>query len=284
MQQRMLEASPTGQPRLAYRDRPGTGRTVLLLHGVGSSSQTWDELERHLPTDARLIAPDYRGHGASDAPEPPYVLQDFVDDAVRLLDGLGIPAVDVVGFSIGALFAEAIALRHPERVHSLVLLNSIGDRTAEERERAALRLASIRTTPPGAGLDASARRWFTDGFRERRPDLVDAELAIVGATPHRPYAASYAVLVQNDLIGELSAIRVPTLVATGQHDIGSTPRMSESIHRRIPSSRLVVVHDVRHYMHIEAAAEVGDLVTDFLTALPRHHNEPPKETTNNANS
>ncbi len=135
----------TSRPAIAYRFIDGPGEPVLFLHGVGSSASTWNELFAGLGGRFTIIAPDYRGHGFSEAPPVPYELDDFVDDQLRLLDELGIESVHVVGFSIGAIFAQALALAEPRRVRSLVLLSTIGDRTPAEQQRAFERFETIRT-------------------------------------------------------------------------------------------------------------------------------------------
>jgi len=258
-------------PHLSYRDVAATGSEprdtpVLLLHGVGSSSATWTGLLPHL-AGRRLIAPDYRGHGGSDAPEPPYQLADFVQDAVRLLDELSLPEVDVVGFSIGALFAAKLALDAPDRVSSLVLLNSIAARTSEQQVRARSRLSVIRESDPAEVAAASAHRWFSPQFLAENPSAVQAEIDIVSAVRREPYAASYAVLVENDLIDEVHKISCPTLIMTGEFDEGSTPAMSRALHDRIERSTLHILAGVKHYAHIEAAPAVGAHITQFWSAV-----------------
>jgi len=255
-------------PHIAYIDQPaGEGAEgsdpVLLLHGVGSSSRTWGEL-LPLMGSRRFIAMDYRGHGASDAPTPPYVMDDFVDDAIRLLDELGVSRVHVIGFSIGALFAERLAIREPARVRSLLLLNSIANRSPEALERARARAAFIASTPPAEVAPKSAPRWFTPEFLTARPDLVAGEIAIVEKIAHAPYAAAYHVLVENDLIDEVKAIRCPTLIITGENDEGSTPAMSEALHQRIAGSRLTIVPGVKHYIHIERPEAIAAEWTRFV--------------------
>jgi pimeloyl-ACP methyl ester carboxylesterase len=212
----------------------------------------------------RLIAADLRGHGRSEAGTIPYKLSDFVDDHVRLLDELDLQTVPVVGFSLGAVIAQAIALAHPERVSSLVLLNCIGGRTGPEQARALERLEVIRTTDPAIGVRQSLERWFTPAFLQSQPALCDREAAIVSVTPRVPYGAAYEVLATTDLIDEISAISCPTLLITGEHDVGSTPRMSAEMQARIPGAELVVVPGLKHYLHVEAAASLAELISDFL--------------------
>ena len=259
-------------PEIAYRIRESTAAdgadVVVLLHGVGSSSATWAELAPLIDERFTLVMPDYRGHGDSAAPDPPYRVDDFVDDLLRLAAELGLGRYHLVGFSIGAVFGQAVALAAPEAVASLVLLNSIADRTAAEREHALARLEVIRAGDPGDIAESSAERWFTPDFRAERPDLVEAETMIVAANEPGPYAAAYEVLATTDLIDSVDGIRCPVLLITGEDDRGSTPRMSEAIRDRIPSAELVVVPGLRHYLHIEAAPLLAGLINDFLTQHP----------------
>jgi pimeloyl-ACP methyl ester carboxylesterase len=265
---RYTETSPT----IAYRRVDGTpgqqNELVLLLHGVGSSASTWNELLPLLHQGFTIVAPDYRGHGYSEAPPVPYVIDDYVTDVLRLLDELGVAAVHIVGFSIGAVIAEAVALAAPERVSSLVLLNTIGDRTEAERARALERLEVIRSTDPAEVAATSAARWFTPAFIESNPELVAGEVGIVSVTDHVPYAASYEVLATTEIIDQLSAITAPTLIITGENDVGSTPRMSRAVQEKIARSQMVVVDDLQHYLHIEGAQTIADLVNGFIRSNP----------------
>lgn len=258
-------------PTLTYRVRRGGPETVVLLHGVGSSSATWAELAPLLDERYTLVMPDYRGHGASDAPEVPYELADFVGDVVRLLDELELETVHLVGFSIGAIFAQAVAVENPTRVTSLVLLNSIAARTEEERERALQRLEVIRTSDPAEVARASVERWFTPEFVAARPDLVEAEVAIVSANKVAPYAASYSVLATTDLIDSVVGITCPVLLITGENDRGSTPRMSREIQSRLPGAELLIVDGRQHYLHIEVAQFIADHINGFVRSHPTPH-------------
>jgi len=255
----------TSAPRIAYRLHGPVGAPcVVLLHGVGSSSDTWDRLLPHLPAGFRYLTPDYRGHGASEAGELPYVLGDFVADYFRLIDELGIGAAHIVGFSIGAIFAQAITRAQPKRTLSLVLLNSIGGRTEAEQARALARLEVISTTPPVELAEGSLKRWFSPEFLAAQPAIADTERAIVAANVPAPYAAAYAVLATTDELHLAHEITAPTLVVTGEFDEGSTPEMSRKLSAAIAGSRLDIRPGLKHYLHIEEAEALGRLITDFL--------------------
>ena len=82
------------------------------------------------------------------------------------------------------------------------------------------------------------------------------------------YAAAYKVLALEDLDGELEAITTPTLIATGEHDLGSNPRMSELMHRRIKGSTLRILPDLKHSILIEAPEVVARMLRPFFRAEP----------------
>ena len=83
------------------------------------------------------------------------------------------------------------------------------------------------------------------------------------------YEAAYRVLATTDLIDQVGAIRCPTLIVTGENDVGSTPRMSRAVHDRIVGSRLTIIDRLRHYLHVEDPQRVAELVNGFLDAV--HH-------------
>ena len=96
---------------------------VLLLHGFGESRTVFDGLKKHLLTRGwAVMALDLRGHGASEKlyDSALYPAAEMAEDARRLLDHLGIPQADVMGYSMGARIAAFLAVNHPERVTSLV--------------------------------------------------------------------------------------------------------------------------------------------------------------------
>ncbi|GAA4619602.1 alpha/beta hydrolase [Actinoallomurus vinaceus] len=104
---------------LSYRDFGGTGRPLLALHGHLYEGETWGALAEALAPDWRVIAPDQRGHGDSDRASS-YTRDDYVADAIALLDHLGLDQVVALGHSGGGITAYQLAARHPERVSAIV--------------------------------------------------------------------------------------------------------------------------------------------------------------------
>ena len=104
-------------------DWGGTGKPMLALHGLASSGHWYRRLAPLLSDDYRIIAPDQRGHGATTQAASGYDWQTMAEDAVRLLDHFGIERAAVLGHSWGGHVASNLAMRFPERVSRLVMID-----------------------------------------------------------------------------------------------------------------------------------------------------------------
>ena len=262
MTERMLQRP--GAPALRYWDEGGEGPPAMLIHGVGADGTSWDQIANALAPEFRVMRLDLRGHGRSGHIEGPLVLDDFVQDVVDVLDACSVPTAHIVGFSLGGMIAQGIALRHAHRVRRLVLFSAVAGRTAEERERVQSRLQILREQGIAAITGAAQERWFTTEFIARNPDLVARRMRQLQENHAPSYAAAYTVFSTSALGDRLHAIHAPTLIATGEHDIGSNTRMARFMHERIKESRLEILPGLRHSILVEVPELVTRLVRDFL--------------------
>lgn len=251
-------------PPLNYR-REGEGPDLVLIHGVGSHLSDWSGVASRLKGKFRLLRFDLRGHGESGAPSGPYDIAMLTGDLVALMDELGIASAHIAGFSLGGLIAQSMALGHPERVNRLALLSTVAGRTAEERERVVGRLDFIANSHPADYFDQSVDRWFTPEFQQANPDIIAGRKKVVSSMDGEAYASAYHALAMTDFSGQISAIQAPTLVVTGEHDIGSNPRMAGFMAETIPDSRLMILPGLRHSILLQAPDTVAELLTEFLT-------------------
>src|SRR2546425_1575670 len=102
---------------------PGGDPPVLLLHGIGNYGRYWDLFADAIAGRLRLVAPDARGHGESGRPRDGYAPEDFVADALAVLDAAGIERAVVVGHSMGGLHSILLAASHPGRVQALAIVD-----------------------------------------------------------------------------------------------------------------------------------------------------------------
>ncbi|MCY1308469.1 3-oxoadipate enol-lactonase [compost metagenome] len=143
-------------------------------------------------------------------------------------------------------------------------MSTVAGRTPAERERVLERLAALRAGTPADHHNASLSRWLTEDFQARHPDVVERLRARDAENDPDCYAAAYRVLAETDFGGFLDQIRCPTLIATGEDDAGSNPRMARYMHERIPGSQLRILPGLRHSILIEAPDVVASLMGEFL--------------------
>ncbi|SAL21119.1 alpha/beta hydrolase [Caballeronia udeis] len=249
---------------LNYRLQGEGPRSLVCIHGVGSSLEAWEGVAAKLDDTFRILTLDLRGHGRSSLVKGRYEIDDFVGDVLALADHVGFNTFDLAGFSLGGLIAQRMALTHAPRLRKLVLLATVAGRTPEERERVAARLAALQAGDRGSHYDASVSRWLTEGFQQRHPELVARMRQRNAENDPDCYASAYRVLAQTDFGGLVDQISVPTLIATGEEDQGSNPRMAHFMHQRIPGSQLEILPGLRHSILIEAPDLVATLLRRFL--------------------
>lgn len=258
----MFERTP--EVALNFRDE-GSGPPVLLIHGVGADLESWDGVLSRLGPKRRYVRYDQRGHGASRRTPGPYSLRDLGEDAIALLDHLGIGRVAVVGFSLGGLVAQYLALTYPERIQCLTLISTVAGRTAEEQAWVIERAETLAQSGATAHLANAVDRWFTPEFVAANPDVLEARRQKSLRNDPDCYVAAYRVLAQSDLGQELHRVTAPTLVMTGENDIGSSARMANFIHSRIAGSELHILPRLKHSVLLEAPDQIAALLEPFLS-------------------
>ncbi len=250
-------------PALHYLSE-GAGHPVVLIHGVGADLHSWDTVAPALVEHYRVIRADLRGHGKSGRISGPHRLDDFVADVLDAMDACGVRKADIVGFSLGGMIAQALALDHGERVDRLAIISAVCGRNAEEREKVRSRLAILRDQGIEAITAAAEDRWFTAEFRQNHPDKVNLRLAQLRANDPESYKSAYTVFCTADLGERTAAIRHKTLVATGENDQGSNTRMARFMHDAIPGSELHILPKLKHSLLVEAPEKITELLLGFL--------------------
>lgn len=264
------ERTPAGTSYLAT----GQGQPVVLIHGVGLNKEMWGGQVVGLATQYRVIAYDMLGHGDSPRPEPGTDLLGYADQLRELLDHLGLTQVTVIGFSMGGLVARAFALHYPQYLQGLVVLNSVFNRTPEQRAGVIARTAQAAQHGPDANAEAALSRWFSCEYQAANPAQIAAIRQTLASNDPQGYLTTYELFATQDMYraDDLGNIRVPTLIATGELDPGSTPEMAEQLAQRIPGARAAVLAEQRHMMPVESPRLVNQLLLDFLATAQARPN------------
>ncbi len=256
-----------------YHDR-GTGAPVLLIHGSGPGVSAWANWRLLLPVLAqtrRVIAPDMLGFGYTARPANPadptaYRMLTWVQQAVGLLDALGIEQTDLVGNSFGGALALALAIAHPRRVRRLVLMGSVGVPFAitPGLDAAWGYTPSIDNMRNLLDIFAYDRKLVTDELAQLRyqasiqPGFQESFSAMF-PTPRQSWVDAMA-----SSEADIRALPHPTLVLHGREDKVIPLENSLTLAQWIQRSQLHVFGQCGHWTQIEHAARFSQLVQNFL--------------------
>jgi len=245
---------------------PEDAPAVVLIHGLGLTRTTWDTQLPDYSQDYRVITYDLYWHGQSSSPDSIPSLTGFSNQIVELLDTLQIDMASVVGFSLGGMINRRFALDHPDRISTLVILNSPHERGEAAQKMVEARAAQSEAGGPGANLDTTIERWLTPRFIETNPDYIESLRQQVSSNNATTYAQCRMVLAAGvtELIRPEVPISKPTLVMTCEHDSGSTPQMSHAIASEIDNAETVIVPDLQHLGLIEQPRLFTQYIRHFL--------------------
>ena len=274
----MAQVNARDGTRLHVEER-GTGPPLLFIHEFAGDHRSWEPQVAHFRESYRCIVYAARGYPPSDVPREieSYSQQIAVEDALAVLDGLGIDRAHVVGLSMGGFCALHLGLRAPERAESLVVAGcgyGAAPETQEQFRRESAAIAEAFRTEGAARVapryavgparvqlqNRNPEAWRTFAERLAEHDSVGSALTMLGVQSRRP--SLYAMR------DELAALRVPTLILAGDEDDGSL-EASLMMKRTIPTAGLSVLPRTGHTMNLEDPAAFNRVVEGFLNAAMR---------------
>jgi pimeloyl-ACP methyl ester carboxylesterase len=247
----------------------GEGPPVVLLHPFPVHHEFWSEAAQALSSRYRLIVPDLRGHGDSDAGDGPATMSKHAADVVRICDAEDVGRAVFAGVSIGGYILFEFWRGYRGRVAALVLANTKAQ--AETAESRANRLRSAddvlqRGVEPF--VESMIPRVFGKSTIENRPDLVDAgKRMMLKMSPQDVNLVQRGMADRSDSVPTLKTINVPTLVVGGSEDVATPVAEAELIRHNVPGAQLKVIDRGGHYALFEQAAEGGAILRQFLESV-----------------
>lgn len=236
----------------------------MFLHGLGSCADDWRLQLPAVVDDYRVILVDLPGHGRSALPRGPLTVEGMAGEVDALLAHLGEGAVHLVGLSLGACVALALALRAPARVRSLTLVNAFA-RLRPAGTRGALRMALraflLGTAPMSTVATLVARTVFP---RPEQTALRQAAVVSLARTSRRAYAAAAAAVAGFDARASLRDVRCPTMVVVGIEDGTVAIDAKDALARAIAGARLVLVPESGHVTNVDQPVAFNAVLREFL--------------------
>ena len=261
-----------GEVELHYQD-VGDGEPLLLIMGFGGDITAWAFQIPDFAARYRVIAFDNRGVGQSDAPDHPYTTRMMADDALGLMDALGVDRAHVLGVSMGGMIAQELVLARPERVSSLHLAC-----TFARPDPYVLALnAAWREMRLGLGRESTLRTlglWLVSPTTYAdRPELIEALLQNSHANPYPQSLVGFLrqgeAVAGHDALDRLPAVRCPTLVTVAEDDILVPSRFARQIVARIPGAELKLVPGAGHGYFLERPDVFNELSLEFIARSSR---------------
>jgi 3-oxoadipate enol-lactonase len=251
-----------------FYEEKGTGEPLLLIAGFACDHTNWSQMIPLLASQYRVIVFDNRGVGQTSAPNTPYSIRQMAEDAAGLLDAIGLSCVHVAGHSMGGQIAQELALAHPGRVRTLMLLASCAK--LDERGKAVIESWGDlpRLVDAATGLRLSFPWIYTSHFYAT-PGTIERVIEEVFSNPFPPsplgiYQQSRAI-TSCDTSTRLDGIDCPTLVVVGNEDILSRLSFSEQLVQGIRGAELVVLEKCGHGLPTESPEATAAVLLGFLS-------------------
>ncbi len=266
-----------------YYEEHGSGEPILLIMGLAADSTAWMFQVPAFAARYRTVVFDNRGVGRSSKPTGPYTIHEMADDAAGLLDVLDIGRAHVVGVSMGGMIAQELALRHPERVRSLVLACTYPEPDAdiERNRRFSVRQMGGTITADGeVQIDFKAINPM-DFLQHLLPTVFNQEFiarelpkliqVFSGALQYgfsmEAILGQVAAVMNHKATDRLHRITAPTLVLTGDADRLIPPANSDVLARHIPGATLMKVPGGSHGFNFETPDVFNRAVLEFLASV-----------------
>ena len=249
----------------------GEGEPLVLIMGFAGPGQAWFFQTRAFKKYYKVVTFDNRGVGKTDKPSEPYTIKAMADDTIGLMDHLGIDKAHILGYSLGGIVAQELAINYPERVRKLILASTLSTmRQIASEMLEAMGLGEdfseedVRSADIGKALSSLVANAFNSRlYRMILVPIVPIYTRLVGL---KGLKGQVEAIAGCNTLDRLHTIEAPTLVIVGTEDKVATPGGSEVMASRIPNAKLVKVEGGSHGYVMEMRGRFNKEVLDFLRA------------------
>lgn len=249
---------------------PDSAPLLVLNNGVLMNAATsWVFQTETLSTHYRLLQYDCRGQGQSDHPQEPYTMEQHADDLRALLDALGVEHAHIAGISYGGEVAQAFALAHPERVHSLILADTVSEVREDLRIVIHSWIDALKAQDPAAFFGVTVPWNFSPEFIRANPALLEDAWARYAQLDYPALIRLCECFLEVNYTDRLGKITAPTCIIVGEKDLLKGQEYARIIYDAIQDAELHILHGAGHATCWERAAEFNTIILGFLAKHAR---------------
>ena len=236
--------------------------TTIFIHGVGLDNTMWYPQKKYFH-DQSVLFYDLLNHGQSNGGFKDLSFDIYRNQLLNLINELQLEKINIVGFSIGALIAQHFTEKFYDKVNKLVLIGSVYQRTDKQIETVQKRYNEVLN---GASITIdSIKRWFSETYLNNNPQVYDFFYNLLKKKKDEDFLPAYKLFVNSDKYSiNYCNFKMPSLIMTGENEVGSTPLMSEGISKEIKNSDLYIIKNAKHGATIEQADVVNEKLNKFL--------------------
>jgi 3-oxoadipate enol-lactonase len=257
-----IEVNGTG---LRYELSGDGPTTLVLIHEMGGTLDSWDQGLLALNNSRRVLRYDTRGAGLSEKINGVVTWNDMADDLKALLDALNIGKVAVAGIAVGAAIGVHFGVRNPDRVAALVLHGPATGVSAERRQQTLERAAAVEAGGMRGVVETSLQNSYPPVVRHNADTFRQFRARWLGNDP-RSFAAINRMLAAEDITGELAKIACPTLVTAGRHDGLRSPEVIEPMAKQIPGAEFLELN-TGHFASVQTPGSMSQAIHYFLHGM-----------------
>ena len=247
---------------LAVESQGEGAETVIMVHGLGGTSNAYYPQAALLARSFTVMRPDLEGSGRSPLQSKALSIRGFAADIVALMKAHRIRRAHLVGHSMGTIICQHIAAAHPARVASMVLLGPLAEPPQPARGAMRDRAKAARAGGMVPIADALVQVAISSTTRAHRPEIAALVREILMRQPANGYAATCEALAEAKSAA-LAKIKCRTLLITGDEDAVAPPPAVQKLAKAIKGAKARILPECGHWTPIERASDVNALMTNF---------------------
>lgn len=244
---------------------------MMFAHGLLWSTHLYDYQVEHFKDKYRCIAFDFRGQGKSQATKSGYDMDTLADDAIAILQSLNVDKCHFVGLSMGGYVAQRVALKRPDLLSALILLET-GARAESDEKRAeyetlikAIRIIGIKLISKKIMSIMFGRTFLND--KSRKKEFKTWVNYLKQNNKKSAIKATLGVLERSEVLSQLNQINLPTLIVVGDEDIATPYEEASLMHFAIKGSKLAVLKGAGHSSPVEDPEQLNEVIDTYLELI-----------------